>query len=157
MQFWPHINPSLILPDTLCGFRPCSKVLVFGGHTKVYREKTSEQNITSHLCSLIGPISGNDIAGPHQYQIIQKQSHLSSLLNGSNYFLQLPRVTVFSVFPFSISLLAALFSATHVCTNETVKREENTPCFVKEQWATITSLISCLSCNKCAVPSNKFH
>lgn len=90
----------------------------------MYGEKTSKQNITSHLCSLIGPISGNDIAGPHQYQIIKKQSHFSSFLNGSDYFLQLSRVTVFSVFPFSISLPAALFSITHVCTNETVKKEK---------------------------------
>ncbi len=51
-----HIKQSQILPDTLCGFGPGCEVLVFGGNAKVYGEKTSEQNITSHLCSLMGPI-----------------------------------------------------------------------------------------------------
>lgn len=78
--FWQNVNQPQILPDTLCGFWTGCKVLVFGCDTKVYGEKTSKQNITSHLCSLMGSISWNDITGPQQYQIIQSKSHLFSLL-----------------------------------------------------------------------------
>lgn len=52
-----RLNQFKMLPDTLCGFGPRCEVLVFGCNTKVYGKKTSEQNVTSHLCSLMGPIS----------------------------------------------------------------------------------------------------
>lgn len=54
--FFVFFIKQVILPYTLCRFRPSSKVLIFGGDTKVYWEKTSEQNIAGHLCPLIGPI-----------------------------------------------------------------------------------------------------
>lgn len=76
-----YIKQVFILPYTLCGLGASSEVLVFGGNTEVYREKTSEQNITSLLRPLIGPVCWNDITGFHQCQIKQKQSHLYSLLD----------------------------------------------------------------------------
>lgn len=90
-------------PDTLCGLRPRRQVLVFGCNAKVNGKESSEQNVTSHLCSLMRPIGGHDTSASEKQQVTQNKWHL--------FFFFAGRVFVIYLFPFSLKILLYLCSS----------------------------------------------
>lgn len=76
-------------PDTLCGLRPRRQVLVFGCNAKVNGKESSEQNVTSHLCSLMRPIGGHDTSASEKQQVTQNKRHLFFFFAGRVFVIYL--------------------------------------------------------------------